>query len=43
MPDFLLPVLYLRQFNAYFVRTYNDIIQDHYRFKQMPRWFQVEL
>ena len=35
-------VLYLRQFNAYFVRTYNKIIQDHYRFREMPRWFQAE-
>ncbi|MDG6251713.1 hypothetical protein [Methanocalculus sp.] len=35
-------VLYLRQFNAYFVRTYNEIIQDHYRFREMPRWVQAQ-
>jgi len=34
-------VMYLRRFNAYFVHTYNDIIQDHYRYRQLPRWFEV--
>jgi hypothetical protein len=27
---------------TYFVHTYNDIIQDHYRYKQLPRWFEIE-
>ncbi len=35
-------VMYLRRFNAYFVHTYNDIIQDHYRYRQVPRWFEIE-
>ncbi len=34
-------IIYLRRFNAYFVHTYNDIIQDHYRYRQLPRWFEV--
>ena len=32
-------VMYLRRFNAYFVHTYNTLIQDHYRFRQLPSWF----
>ena len=35
-------VMYLRRFNAYFVHTYNDIIQDHYRYRQVPSWFEIE-
>lgn len=35
-------IMYLRRFNAYFVHTYNDIIQDHYRYRQLPRWFEVD-
>ena len=35
-------VLYLRRFNAYFVHTYNEIIRDHYRFKQLPQWFETD-
>lgn len=33
-------VLYLRKFNAYFIAMYNDMIKDHYRYKQVPGWFQ---
>ena len=33
-------VLYLRRFNAYFIAMYNDMIKDHYRYKQVPGWFQ---
>ncbi|MCK4718978.1 MAG: hypothetical protein KAT70_09935 [Thermoplasmata archaeon] len=35
-------VLYLRRFNAYFVHTYNSIIRDHYRYRQLPHWFQSD-
>ena len=35
-------IMYLRRFNAYFVHTYNDIIQDHYRYRRLPRWFEVD-
>lgn len=35
-------VMYLRRFNAYFVQMYNDIIRDHYRYKQLPGWFETE-
>jgi predicted transcriptional regulator len=35
-------IIYLRRFNAYFVHTYNDITQDHYRYRQVPRWFEVQ-
>jgi predicted transcriptional regulator len=35
-------IMYLRRFNAYFVVTYNDIIQDHYRYRQLPSWFEID-
>jgi predicted transcriptional regulator len=35
-------VLYLRKFNAFFVSMYRDLIMDHYRYRQIPRWFQEE-
>ena len=35
-------IIYLRRFNSYFVHTYNDIIQDHYRYRQLPRWFEAD-
>jgi len=35
-------VLYLRKFNSYFAAMYKDLIEDHYRFGQVPTWFKEE-
>jgi len=35
-------VLYLRKFNAYFSTMYEDLIRDHYRYRQLPRWFDSD-
>ncbi len=33
-------VLHLRKFNAYFIAMYDELIRDHYRYRQLPSWFQ---
>ena len=35
-------VLYLRRFNAYFAHMYEEMIKDHYRYKELPRWFEED-
>lgn len=31
-------VLYIRKYNEFFISMYQDIIQEHYRFKKLPAW-----
>lgn len=35
-------VLYIRKYNEFFISMYQDIIQEHYRFKKLPAWFSSE-
>ena len=35
-------VLYIRKYNEFFIDMYEDIIHEHYRFKKLPAWFDVE-
>ena len=35
-------VIYLRKFNALFSEMYRGMIVDHYRYRQMPAWFQQD-
>lgn len=32
-------VMYVRKYNEFFKELYRDQIKDHYRFRQMPYWF----
>ncbi len=32
-------VLHVRKFNAFYKELYREQIKDHYRFRQMPYWF----
>jgi hypothetical protein len=33
-------VLYLRKYNEFYLRKYEDQIRDHYRYKGLPHWVQ---
>ncbi len=33
-------ILYIRRFNEFFITMYEDIIRDHYKYKQLPSWFK---
>lgn len=33
-------VIYIRKFNEFYISMYEDVIRDHYRFRQMPAWFR---
>jgi len=35
-------VIYLRKFNSYFIALYEEMIRDHYRYRQLPKWFHEE-
>jgi predicted transcriptional regulator len=34
-------VLYIRKYNEFYISMYEDIIRDHYKFRQIPAWFRV--
>ena len=34
-------VLYLRKYNEFYISMYEDIIKDHYKYRQIPAWFKV--
>ena len=36
-------VLFIQRYNDYYVRTYAEIIQEHYRFGRLPAWFRAEV
>ncbi len=33
-------VLYIRKFNDFFVMMYEEMIRDHYKYRQLPGWFR---
>ena len=33
-------VMYVRKFNDYFIMMYEEMIMDHYRYRQLPSWFR---
>ena len=33
-------VMYFRKFNDYFIMMYEEMIMDHYRYRQLPSWFR---
>jgi predicted transcriptional regulator len=35
-------VLYIRKYNEFYISMYEDIIKDHYKFRQIPAWFRVK-
>jgi predicted transcriptional regulator len=35
-------VLYIRKYNEFFINMYEDLIRDHYKFKKLPAWFNIE-
>ena len=35
-------VLYLRKYNEFYISMYEDIIKDHYKFRQIPAWFRTK-
>jgi predicted transcriptional regulator len=35
-------VLYIRKYNEFYISMYEDIIRDHYKFRQIPAWFRVK-
>ena len=34
-------VLYLRKYNEFYISMYEDIIKDHYKYRQIPAWFKM--
>lgn len=35
-------VLYLRKYNEFYISMYEDIIRDHYKYRQVPAWFRTK-
>jgi predicted transcriptional regulator len=35
-------VLYLRKYNEFYISMYEDIIRDHYKYRQIPAWFRMK-
>ncbi len=35
-------VLYLRKYNEFYISMYEDIIRDHYKFREIPAWFRTK-
>ncbi|UCE39266.1 MAG: hypothetical protein JSW00_08625 [Thermoplasmata archaeon] len=35
-------VLYIRKHNEFYISMYEDIIRDHYKYRQIPAWFRTK-
>ncbi len=35
-------ILYIRKYNEFYIRMYEDIIRDHYKYRPIPAWFRVK-
>lgn len=35
-------VLYIRKYNEFYISMYEDIIRDHYKYRQIPAWFRMK-
>jgi predicted transcriptional regulator len=35
-------ILYIRKYNEFYISMYEDIIRDHYKYRQIPAWFRMK-
>jgi predicted transcriptional regulator len=35
-------VLYIRKYNEFYIKMYEDIIRDHYKYRPIPAWFRLK-